>query len=36
MMKAEKINLIDRKIDEMIYKLYGLTDEEIKTVEGGS
>lgn len=25
---------LDRKIDEAVYELYGLTEEEIKTVEG--
>jgi hypothetical protein len=25
----------DRKIDELVYELYGLTDEEIRIVEGG-
>jgi len=28
-----KANAIDKKIDEIVYKLYGLTDEEIKIVE---
>ena len=30
----EEINKTDKEIDEMVYKLYGLTDEEIKIVEG--
>jgi type I restriction-modification system DNA methylase subunit len=30
----EEIDRIDRKIDEEVYKLYGLTDEEIKIVKG--
>lgn len=25
---------LEREIDEMVYKLYGLTEEEIKVVEG--
>ena len=29
----QKIDATDREIDEMVYKLYGLTDEEIKVVE---
>ena len=28
-----EIEKTDRKIDEEVYKLYGLTDEEIKIVE---
>jgi len=27
---------LDRQIDEAVYKLYGLTDEEIRVIEGGS
>jgi len=30
----QKISLIDKKIDDIVYKLYGLTDEEIRIVEG--
>ena len=26
---------LERKIDQLVYELYGLTEEEIKTVEGG-
>ncbi len=26
----------DRRIDELVYKLYGLTEKEIGVVEGGS
>jgi hypothetical protein len=26
----------DRQIDELVYELYGLTEEEIRVVEGGS
>jgi len=29
----QKINLIDKQIDTLIYKLYELTDEEIKIIE---
>jgi len=29
-----QIAATDKKIDELVYKLYGLTDEEIKIVEG--
>ena len=31
-----QIDATDRQIDQLVYKLYGLTEEEIKTVEGGS
>jgi hypothetical protein len=30
----EKIRATDNLIDQIVYKLYGLTDEEIKVVEG--
>ena len=30
----QKISMLDKKIDDLVYKLYGLTDEEIKIVEG--
>nr|MBP7553868.1 restriction endonuclease subunit M [Spirochaetota bacterium] len=30
----QKIDLIDNQIDNLVYKLYGLTEEEIKIVEG--
>ena len=30
----EIINKTDKEIDNMVYELYGLTDEEIKIVEG--
>ena len=30
----QKISMIDKKIDELVYKLYGLTEDEIKIVEG--
>jgi type II restriction/modification system DNA methylase subunit YeeA len=29
----QKIEKLDHEIDEAIYKLYGLTNEEIKTIE---
>ena len=32
-LKAE-IDKIDKEIDQMVYALYGLTEEEIKIVEG--
>ena len=32
----QKIDLIDNQIDNLVYKLYGLTDEEIKIVEGNN
>ena len=30
-----QIDATDRQIDKLVYELYGLTDEEIKIVEGG-
>ncbi|MCK5599684.1 N-6 DNA methylase [bacterium] len=30
----KQIYVLDRKIDDLVYKLYGLTDEEIEIVEG--
>lgn len=30
----QKIGMLDKKIDDLVYKLYGLTDEEIRVVEG--
>lgn len=30
----QKIDAIDRQIDALVYELYGLTEDEIKTVEG--
>ena len=30
----EKIEKTDKKIDQEIYKLYGLNEEEIKIIEG--
>lgn len=32
----QKIGLIDRQIDDLVYELYGLTKEEIKIVEGSN
>jgi hypothetical protein len=29
----QQINVTDQQIDRLVYELYGLTDEEIKTVE---
>ncbi len=31
--KQEQVKELERQIDQMVYKLYGLTEEEIKTVE---
>lgn len=31
-----QIGSLDRKIDEAVYGLYGLTNEEIRIVEGGN
>ncbi len=30
-----QIDILDKKIDSLVYQLYGLTEEEIKVVEGG-
>jgi len=30
----QKIDILDHQIDSLVYQLYGLTEEEIKTVEG--
>ena len=30
-----QIKVVDRQIDRLVYELYGLTEEEIKVVEGG-
>lgn len=30
----QKISMLDAKIDELVYRLYGLTDEEVRIVEG--
>jgi len=32
--KQAKVKALEREIDEMVYQLYGLTEEEIKIVEG--
>ena len=29
-----QINATDKQIDSLVYELYGLTDEEIKIIEG--
>jgi type II restriction/modification system DNA methylase subunit YeeA len=31
-----QIDSTDRRIDELVYELYGLTEEEIKIVEGAN
>jgi type I restriction-modification system DNA methylase subunit len=33
--KQQKVKELEREIDQLVYKLYGLTDEEIKVVEEG-
>ena len=33
--KQEKVKEIEKEIDQLVYKLYGLTEEEIKLIEGG-
>jgi len=33
-MIQRQINATDRQIDKLVYELYGLTEEEIKIVEG--
>jgi hypothetical protein len=33
--KQEKVKELEREIDQLVYKLYGLTEEEIKIIEGG-
>jgi hypothetical protein len=30
----QKIEILDKKIDELVYKLYGLNEDEIKIIEG--
>jgi len=32
--KQSQVKALEREIDQMVYKLYGLTEEEIRTVEG--
>ncbi len=31
-----RIDILDRQIDTLVYELYGLTEEEIKIVEGAA
>lgn len=33
--KQMQVKDYEKQIDELVYQLYGLTDEEIKIVEGG-
>jgi hypothetical protein len=33
--KQEKVKELEREIDKLVYKLYGLTEEEIRLIEGG-
>ncbi len=35
-MPAPEFEFTDRQIDQPVYQLYGLTDEEIKIVEGST
>jgi len=32
---SRAIDALDREIDKAVYELYGLTEDEIKVVEGG-
>jgi hypothetical protein len=32
--KQAQAKVLEREIDQMVYKLYGLTEEEIRIVEG--
>jgi len=32
--KQAMVKALEREIDQLVYKLYGLTEEEIKIVEG--
>jgi hypothetical protein len=34
-MLQRQIEATDQQIDQLVYELYGLTEEEIKIVEGG-
>jgi hypothetical protein len=34
-MYKKQIDILDKQIDQLVYKLYGLTEEEINIVEGG-
>jgi hypothetical protein len=33
-LNEQKISMLDKKKDDLVYKLYGLSDDEIKIVEG--
>jgi len=33
--KQEHVKRLEHEIDKLVYKLYGLTEEEIKIIEGG-
>ena len=35
-MSSNQIDISNSQIDQLVYELYGLTDEEIKIVEGES
>jgi adenine-specific DNA-methyltransferase len=32
--KQQKVKELEREIDQLVYKLYGLTEEEIEVIEG--
>ncbi|HPQ23191.1 MAG TPA: hypothetical protein PK138_02440 [Candidatus Paceibacterota bacterium] len=32
--KQEKVKALEKQIDQLVYELYGLTEDEIKIVEG--
>jgi hypothetical protein len=32
--KQQKVKELEREIDQLVYKLYGLTEEEVKVIEG--
>ena len=34
-MVKREIELTDREIDQLVYELYGLTEDDVKVVEGG-
>jgi hypothetical protein len=33
--KQKKVNQIQKEIDQLVYQIYNLTEEEIKIIEGG-
>ena len=32
----KQIDILDNQIDQLVYKLYGLTEDEVKIIEGNS